>query len=200
MKDHVMGFLELIKSRRSIRRFEQKPIDRNMLVELVETARSAPAGANIQSLEYIIIDEPAMVGSVFEQLAWAGHVQPKRNPTQGQEPVAYIVVLADTTIKKNAAADAAAAIENMLLTAWSQQIGSCWLGTINRDRIRTILTIPENYKIDSIVALGLSAEKPIMEDCIGDDTRYYLDDNDVLHVPKKPLKKITHNNKFGKPL
>lgn len=193
-----MDFLELIKSRRSVRRFKQKPIDRNVLVELVETARSAPAGANIQSLEYIIVDEPAMVALVFDQLAWAGYVQPKRNPAKGQEPVAYIVVLVDTTIKKDAAADAAAAIENMLLASQSMGLGSCWIGSISRDEIRSILSIPENYKIDSVVALGFPAEKPIMEDCVGDDTRYYLDDNDVLHVPKRSLKKITHNNKFGK--
>lgn len=195
-----MDFLELIKSRRSIRRFKQEPIDRGTLVELVETARCAPAGGNVQSLEYIIVDRPEITSRIFEQLAWAGHVRPRRNPDKGQEPVAYIIVLNDATIKKNAADDAAAAIENMLLAAKSLGIGSCWLGSIDRDKVRSILSIPENYKIDSIVALGFPAEKPIMEDCTSDDTRYYLDDNDVLHVPKRPLKKITHNNKFGKPL
>lgn len=192
-----MDVVELIKSRRSIRRFRQEAIDRDTLLELVETGRCAPAGANIQSLEYIIIDDPAMAGLAFEQLAWAGHVTPNRNPAEGQEPVGYIVVLIDTAIKKAAGADAAAAIENILLAAKSMGIGSCWLGSIDREKIRSILSIPENYKIDSIIALGFPAEEPIMEDCAGDDTRYYLDDNDVLHVPKRPLKKITHNNKFG---
>ena len=195
-----MDFLELIKSRRSVRQFKQEPVDRSTLVELVELGRCAPAGGNVQSLEYIIVDQPEIASRIFEQLAWGGHVKPRRNPGEGQEPVAYIVVVVDTTIKKNATDDAAAAIENILLGAWSRQIGSCWLGSINRDKVRAILSIPENYKIDSIIALGLPAEKPIMEDCAGDDTKYYLDDNDVLHVPKRPLKKITHNNKFGKPI
>lgn len=193
-----MDFLELIKSRRSIRRFKQEAIGRDVLAKLVETARSAPAGGNIQSLEYIIVYEAEMVESVFEPLAWAGHVQPRRNPPVGQRPMAYIIVLSDSTIKKNASDDAAAAIENMLIAAWSLGIGSCWLGSIGRDKIREILSIPENYKIDSVVALGFPAEEPIMEDADSDDTRYYLDDKDVLHVPKRPMQKILHHNRFGK--
>ena len=189
----------MIKSRRSIRRFKQEPIDIGTLIELVEAGRCAPAGGNVQPLEYVIIDQPKIISLIFEQLAWAGHVRPKRNPAEEQRPVAYIIVLIDTNIKNvGDQIDAAAAIENILLAAWSRQIGSCWLGSINRDKIQKILSIPKHYTIEAVVALGFPTEKPTMEDCGGDDTRYYLDDNDVLHVPKRPLKKITHNNKFGK--
>jgi nitroreductase len=52
-----MDVLDLIKTRRSVRRFSQEKLDRNLLIELVEAARCAPAVANIQSLEYIIVDE-----------------------------------------------------------------------------------------------------------------------------------------------
>ena len=59
------------------------------------------------------------------------------------------------------------------------------------------MSIDEKYDIDSVVALGKPAEKPVMEDATGEDTKYYLDKEDVLHVPKRPLKKILHFNKFG---
>ncbi|MHB0946805.1 MAG: nitroreductase family protein [Sedimentisphaerales bacterium] len=192
-----MDIINLIKTRRSIRRFSQERLDRNLLVEFVETARCAPAGANIQSLEYIIVDEPKVCAELFETLAWAGHVKPQRNPPPLHRPVAYIVVLADTAIKDNAVADAAAAIENILLAAWSKGVGSCWLGAIDRKKISQILNAGEKYKIDSVVALGKPAENPVMEDAAGADTKYYLDANDRLHVPKRPLQKILHFNKFG---
>lgn len=192
-----MNVLDLIKSRRSIRLFQQEPISPETLVELVDAARAAPCGANFQPLEYIIVDSESQKQKVFEALSWAGHVRPNRNPDPGSEPAAYIVVLVNTEIKKAGATDAAAAIMNILIAAWSMEIGSCWLGAIDREQIRKVLQIPENYDIDSVVALGKPAEQPIMEDAVGEDTKYYLDEEDTLHVPKRPLKAIAHSNKFG---
>ncbi len=192
-----MDLINLIKSRRSIRRFSQEKLDKSLLIEFVETARCAPAGANIQSLEYIIADEPQICEKLFACLAWAGHVKPKRNPAPNQRPVAYIVVLSDTDIKKNAAVDAAAAIENILLAAAGMGVGSCWLGLVDREKISRIFNIAPKYYIDSVVALGRPAEKPVMEDAKTEDTKYYLDEKDVLHVPKRELKKILHFNAFG---
>lgn len=192
-----MDMLDLIKSRRSIRRFSQERLDRNLLTSLIEAARCAPAGANIQSLEYIIVDEPQVCAELFDCLAWAGHVRPKRNPAPGQRPVAYIVVISDTEIKKDASVDAAAAIENILLAAWGRGVGSCWLGLIDREKIARVLNIEAKYKIDSVVALGKPAESPVMEDAAGEDTKYYLDEDDVLHVPKRAVGRIVHVNGFG---
>jgi nitroreductase len=191
-----MDIIEVIKSRRSIRRFSQEKLDRSLLIELVEAARCAPASANTQSLEYIVVDEPAVCGRLFETLSWAGHVRPNRNPQPGQRPAAYIVVVSDTDIKKDASVDAACAIENILLAAWSKGVGSCWLGAIDRMKIIEILNIGEKYQVDSVIALGKPAERPVMEDAVTENTKYYLDSQDVLHVPKRPLKKILHVNKF----
>lgn len=191
-----MDIINLIKSRRSIRRFSQEKLERNFLIELVEAARCAPAKANIQPLEYLIVDDPNVCHNVFKTLSWAGHVRPNRNPQPGQAPVAYIIVLVNTEITIDAAYDAAAAIENILLAAWSKDVGSCWLGAIDRLKLLEILNINEKYQIDSVIALGKPAETPVLEDA-KEHTKYYLDDKDVLHVPKRPLKKILHINKFG---
>jgi nitroreductase len=191
-----MDIFDIIKSRRSIRRFSQEKLDRNFLIELVELGRSAPAKANIQPLEYIIVDEPKICDKVFEALSWAGHVRPKRNPQPDQRPVAYVIVLVNTSISRDAAYDSSAAIENMLIAAWSKGVGSCWLGAIDRIKLFESLEIDEKYLIDSVVALGKPLEKPIMEDA-AESTKYYVDDKDVLHVPKRPLKRILHINKFA---
>lgn len=191
-----MDFLDIIKTRRTVRLFKQDPIDTKTLYELVECARCAPSGANHQPLEYVIINDAAQVERVFEHLAWAGYVKPKRTPPTGKKPVAYIVVLVNREICKEAPDDAAAAIENIILAAWSKGIGSCWIGSVQRQEVGALIAMPENSTIDSIVALGYPDEEPIMEDCKTDSIKYYLDNDDRLHVPKRALADIVHKNQF----
>lgn len=197
-----MDVWEAIKSRRSVRRFRQEAISKETLLELVEAARCAPSAANRQPLEFVIVNAEEQTAQVFAQLAWAGYVRPRRDPPAGRRPVAYIIVLVHTekAMAEFGKVDAAAAIENILLAAQGKGIGSCWLGAINRDELREILKIPDKYDIDSVVALGYPDEQPAMEDCKGESIEYYLDDEDVLHVPKRPLPSITHINKFGSPV
>jgi nitroreductase len=194
-----MDVWQAIKSRRSVRRFSRQPISKQILLELIEAARCAPSAANRQPLEFVIVNSDDLKVKVFAQLAWAAYVQPRRDPPAGKRPVAYIVVLvhSDKAMAKWSKADAAAAIENILLAAQGKGIGSCWLGSIKKDKLREILEIPDKYDIDSVIALGYPDEQPVMENCKGESIEYYLDDNDVLHVPKRPLRSITHMNKFG---
>jgi len=194
-----MDFMEIVRSRRTIRFFKQDPIGEDVLSELVEAARRAPSASNGQPLEYVIVNDKGQVERVFEQLAWGAYVQPRRDPPAGRRPVAYIAVLinSERELGRFGVVDAAAAIENILLAAWSKGIGSCWLASVKRENAAEILDIPEQCRIDSVVALGYPDETPLLEECTSDSIEYYLDDNDRLHVPKRPLKKITHVNKFG---
>ncbi len=197
-----MEFMEIVKTRRSIRRFKNKTIERQILLELLEAARCAPSAANKQPIEYVIIDELQIAEKFFEQLSWAGYVRPRRDPATGCRPVAYIVVLIDSqrALGEYGNVDAAAAIENILLSAWSKGIGSCWIGSIKREIIRDLLGVPENLKIDSVIALGYPDEQPTMEDAKNEndeDLKYYIDENDTLHVPKRTLASISHLNQYG---
>ena len=193
-----MDAIEAIKTRRTVRLYKQKEIGGEILLELVECARCGPAAANRQPLQYIIVNEAETNAKIFECLAWAGYVKPKRNPPADKRPAAYIIVLMDKSIgnDKSNSVDAAAAIENMLISAWSMGIGSCWLGAIDREKIRQICKVPEGFDIDSVVALGYPDETPVMEDCKDESVKYYLDEMDVLHVPKRTLKSIIHYNRF----
>jgi nitroreductase len=195
-------FLQIIKTRRTIRRFEAREIDAGVLIRLVEAARSAPSAANKQPLQYVVVNDPSIRAAVFSNVAWAGYIRPKRNPSPGQEPTAYIVLLVNKAIAEHgAAADVGAAAQSIMLAAWSLGIGSCWMGAIQRPQIAEILHIPENMSIDTLIALGYPAETPVMED-VQDDSRvdaikYYLDAEDRLHVPKRRLDSIGHLNRYG---
>lgn len=191
-----MNFYELILSRRSIRQFKSKPISKDILEKLVNTARLAPSAANRQPLEFIVVDEEEMGRKIFSCLKWAAYIAPQGDPRPGHEPVAYIVILVNTGIKERGYEyDAGAAIENIILAAWEQGVGSCWLLSVERDKIQDILKIPMTYKIDSVIALGYPDEEPIAE-IMEDSVKYWKDSTGRLHVPKRKLEDIIHFNRF----
>jgi len=191
-----MSFYDLIVSRRSIRQFRQKRVSRDILERLVDTARLAPSAANRQPLEFVVIDEQKTVKQIFPCLKWAAYIAPEGNPKLGHEPAAYIVILANTEVsEKGYEWDVGAAVENMILTALEDGIGSCWLVSVDRDKVREILNIPVKYKIDSVLALGYPAETPVIEDMNG-SVKYWKDNKAKLHVPKRKLEDVIHLNRF----
>jgi nitroreductase len=187
---------DLILKRRTIRRFKQQKIEESVLKKMINAGRLAPSGANLQPLEFIIVNDPDLVEQVFPAVKWAGYIAPAGNPPEGKRPVAYIIVLINTAIKtKHGEVDAAAAIENMILTALDDGIGSCWMGAIDRDQLRTMLNIPPKYDIDSVLSLGYPDESPVIED-MENSIKYWKDNQGVLHVPKRKLEDIIHYNQF----
>lgn len=186
---------EAILSRRTIRRFKQKPVDVKLLKRFVNAARVAPSAANLQPLEYFIISEKKLCARVFETLGWAGYIKPKWTPDESERPTAYIVILVREDLNKYYKWDVGLSAENIMLVAEEENIGSCILLNINRKKLREILGIPDSLYIDSVIALGYKSETAIMEDMV-DSVEYYRDENDVLHVPKRKITDILHINKF----
>lgn len=185
-----MGIYETILNRRTIRKFRQEKISRESLEKFVNAARHAPSAANIQPLKYIIVDQEDEVNQVFGHVRWAGYIAPHGTPSEGEKPVAFIVILIDTDIKKdNYEMDVGAAAQNIFLTAWEEGIGTCWMGAVDKDAVRRILKIDGRYIINTVVALGYMAENPVAEDEKG-TIKYYKDNTGVLHVPKRKLKDI----------
>jgi nitroreductase len=86
-------------------------------------------------------------------------------------------------------------MENMILAALSEGVGSCWFLSIDRDKLRAILGVPEHYRIDSVLALGYPAEDPAVE-VAGDSIRYWKDEAGRLHVPKRAASSVAHINRF----
>ena len=191
---------DIICERRSIRRFKKKKISKEKLLKMVNAARLAPSAANIQPCEFIVVDEKELLDEVFENVKWAGYISPSGDPPKDHRPVAYIIVLIDLNKKKKGGEqDAAASIQNILLTAWEESIGSCWIGSINRKRIKRIFKIPHHLKVNSIVALGYIGEKPVIEE-VKESIRYWKDDRGVLHVPKRRIEDICYFNMYMKRL
>jgi len=191
-----MDVVELIKSRRSIRQFKQKEIPQDILINCVDAARIAPSAANLQPLEYILVTDKEQVDYLFPLLRWAAYINPKGDPKPGQHPTAYLIVLLNENHgEKWKFHDVGAAVENFMLAALSYGLGSCWLASVDRDLIRSFYRIPEEYSIDSVIALGYPAEEPLLE--TSDETvQYWQDSDDRLHVPKRSIGKILRINSF----
>lgn len=191
-----MKIYDLIVSRRSIRQFKPESVSKKVLKRLVNAARLAPSTANLQPLEFIVVDDRKIRKKIFSCLRWAAYIAPDGDPKPGREPAAYVIILANTKIRdKGFERDVGAAIENMILAAWEEGIGSCWLISIDRSRVDQILNIPREYKIDSILALGYPAEKPVIEE-MKESVKYWKDKEGKLHVPKRKFEDVIHFNKF----
>ncbi len=185
-----MDVYQAIYKRRTVRKFLQKEIKREVLEKLIDAARFAPSGANLQPIKYRIVNERDEVGKVFEQVKWAGYIAPDGTPGENERPVAFIIILADTQIRKTGyELDIGAAAQSIFLAGMQEGIGSCWMGAIDRDKIRETLNIPENLIISTAIALGYPAEEPIAEEGTG-SIKYYKDDKGKLRVPKRGLKEI----------
>jgi nitroreductase len=191
-----MDIYQTITTRRTIRFFDPKPIDVKLLEQIVDAGRVAPSAGNRQILEYIAIQKPENCQKMLDQLKWAAYIQPKRTPTGSQAPTAYVIVLIhDQETTWINAADAGAAMENMILTAWSHGIGSCWLASVDRENVKKIFAVPDEYQIFGVLALGYPSENPTAVE-MKDSIKYWLDENNRLNVPKRKLSNILHHEKF----
>jgi len=178
------------------RQFKPDPVSRDILKKLVNSARLAPSGANLQPLEFVVVDDEELRKKLFPCLKWAAYIAPEGNPKPGCEPTAYVIILVNADVRKSGfERDVGAAVENMILTAWEERIGSCWIASADTNRIQKILKIPENYKVDSVLVLGYPDEDPIIEE-MKDSVKYWKDSKGRLHVPKRRLDDVLHFNGF----
>lgn len=187
-----MNTYETIIKRRTIRKFTQEKIDKKLLMDCLNAARLAPSSRNRQPLEFILITED--LDRIFDCTRWAGYLK-DGTPKEDERPTAYIAILINTDINKEAKYDVGLAAENIVLTAQEKGIASCILAAIDREKLSQILGIPSNYTLELLIALGYPKQESFVEEFKG-DVKYWLDEEGNLHVPKRSLKDIVHEEKF----
>ena len=186
---------EAIRGRRTVRRFTQTPIPEAILDELLDLARLAPSAANLQPLEFLLVDEAAGRDALFAHLKWGAYVKPQRNPAPDQRPTVYVVVLWAKEKSGFPPWEAGAAMQNIILAAQDHGLGTCWLGGIDREGIKAGFGVPEDRDVVGVIALGYPAEAPVLEER-DEDVKYWLDEEDVLHVPKRSVGAVVHRNRY----
>lgn len=182
-----MNILDAIFSRRTIRKFKQTPLTKEQLAGYINAARVAPSAANLQPLRYVAVQSREMAEKMFELVKWAGYLAPDYNPKEGERPVAYIAVCSDTENRSGCVEqDLGAAVENIILAALADGVGACWMGSVNFPKATELLTLPDNMKLECVVALGYPDETP-KEVGVEESIKYYVDETGTLCVPKQSL-------------
>ncbi|PWE01470.1 nitroreductase family protein [Marinilabilia rubra] len=182
---------DLVRRNRSYRRFYQEvTIPEYILEGLVDLARLSPSARNAQTLKYFISCDPETNEKIFPHLAWAGYIKDWDGPAPGERPSAYIVILNDTKISDNYFCDDGIAIQSILLGAVEQGFGGCIIGSVDRLKLQKKLSIPDHLKIVEVIALGKPREQVVLEDVKNEDVKYWRDDAETHHVPKRSLDEI----------
>lgn len=185
-----MTIRELVLKNRSYRRFYQdQAINRETLVELVDLARNSASGANIQPLKFYLSHTPEMNENIFQHLGWAGYLQDWPGPEEGERPTGYIIILGDKSIKQSFGCDHGIAAQSILLGAVDKGYGGCMLASVNeRKKLSASLGLPDHLLILLVLALGVPKENVVIDPLGTDgDIKYWRDDKDVHHVPKRSL-------------
>ncbi len=183
---------DLILKNRSYRRFYQdEKIERKTIEELIDLARLSSSGGNLQSLKYIISCDDDKNKIVFSHLKWAAYFKDWEGPEEGERPSAYIIMLRDNKISNNQLWDHGIACQSILLGAAERGLGGCMFGSADKQGLRKDLHIPEEYEVLLVIALGKPKEKVVLEELREpNDVKYWRDENQVHHVPKRKLKDI----------
>ena len=186
---------DLILKNRSYRRFYQSErIEKQQLMDWIDLARCSASARNAQALKYIVSTDESLNAEIFEQLAWAGYLSNWRGPEQGERPAAYIIMLHDTLIPGSYLCDDGIAAQSILLGAVEAGFGGCIIHSVNRNKLRELLNLSEQFEIIQVLALGKPKETVVLDEIKNGDFKYWRDENQVHHVPKRSLGEIILNN------
>ncbi len=165
-----MTFQQLVKNRRSIRRYLERPVEREKILACIEAVRLAPSADNVQPWRFLIIDDPELKAK-FAQEVFSGIYFISKFAAKA--PV-LIMILGRLDIIANRIGkqiqnihfyliDIGIAGEHIVLQAEELGLGSCWIGWFNIRKARKFLKIPRKYKIVSLMAMGYYEKRPTRE-------------------------------------
>jgi nitroreductase len=139
-----MKFEEVIKKRRSIRKYKETPISRESILKVLEAARIAPSAGHRQPWHFIVVEDSFTREKLAGRSSWAA-----------KAPV-IIVGVADPVVSPTwYMNDLGIAFEHIVLAATDLGLGTCWMGQTRRDaEVKEILEIPDEYKVIALTPLG----------------------------------------------
>lgn len=184
-----MKLWESLEKRRSIRKYKDTPVSKEILLKLVDAAKLAPNNANVQPWEFVFVTEPDLVSKVNEHIhnttyKYWSKARVENMPEEklnkivtsfsnlGPVPV-YLLVCLDTRAGRMREEykewndlwnqhSVAAALSNLMLAAVEEGLGTCWLGTTtwNMDKLKKEIGIPNEVQVIAVTPIGYPDEAP----------------------------------------
>ncbi|MDD3347681.1 nitroreductase family protein [Oscillibacter sp.] len=147
-----MEVMEALKGRQSVKSYLPKAVEPEKLEKVLEAGRLAPSAFNHQYRRFIVVDDPA-VKRLLREKAGA-------QPMIEQAPVVLVLcATAETEFtmpcgEKNYPIDAALCGAYMMLEAYEQGLGTCWLGAFDAEAVKDVLGIPAQTRVVTMIPLG----------------------------------------------
>jgi nitroreductase len=169
---------DAIRSKRMVRRFQERPLDPEQLLQIVDAGRHAASSKNQQRWDFVVVEDRATLQRLAEVGAFASHV--------GGAAAAIALVTPDPAVPGASLSlvwDAGLAAENMMLAGWELGVGSCPATVYDQPLVREILGLPADRFCGYILSFG-----------------YPADAEDMTRPPKaggrKPLDEILHRERW----
>ncbi|MEA2087706.1 MAG: nitroreductase family protein [Candidatus Caldatribacteriota bacterium] len=180
-----MKFLDLVKARQSVRKYLDKPVEREKIERCLEAARLAPSANNSQPWSFIVVDDPklkeAVAGKTFDKLI-------SFNRFSLQAPVLILLLSERPSFvsriggaikdKQFSLIDIGIAAEHLCLQATEEGLGTCMLGWFNEKGVKKLLNIPQSKRVELIITMG------------------YPESTEIRPKKRKPIDKIKSYNSY----
>ena len=181
-----MKFLELITKRQSVRKYIDKPVEKEKLLLCIEAARLAQSASNTQPWKFIVVDDPELKDKVASETY---DLVASFNKFVHQAPIIIAITLEKPSLinriggrikkKEWKLIDIGIAAEHICLQATEEGLGSCMLGWYNEKKIKNLLNIPEKKSLALLISLG-----------------YFADDYKQREKIRKPMDEVCYFNTY----
>jgi nitroreductase len=170
-EEQAMEVFDAARTVLAVRSFQEKTIPRETTQRIVEAGRLTGSSMNGQPWHFIVVENCDTLRKLGGML--------RTGPYVAQAPLAIVVAIEKTRF---AVSDASRAIQSMILAAWSEGVGSNWVGFLGLDEIKPLLDIPAELDVVAVVPFGY----PVQHLGRGKKQR-------------KPIVEVVHRGKFGEP-
>ncbi len=166
-----MEVFEAVRTVLAVRNYQERPVPPDTVRRIIEAGRLTASSMNGQPWHFILVEDRDTLRRLAE-LARSG-------PYIAEAPIAVAVAIAKTRF---AVSDASRAIQSMVLTAWSEGVGSNWVGFLGLTDVQSLLAIPDDLEVLAVLPFGYPAQA-----------------RGKGKKQRKPLSEIAHRRRFGQP-
>lgn len=185
-----MDFFEVVKTRRSVRRFADRQVEDEKLDELLEAVRQSPSWANLQCWRFVVVKDPSARQEISDVSFVESFFSPKgykANPSKKGLAEAPVVIVACADPAQSGTiweqqyymTDLGIASQSLMLAARALGLGTVFVGVFDEERIHALLSIPQEIRVVGLFPVGY----PLEEKTSG--------------PPRKPLNEIVFRGKWG---
>ena len=166
-----MEVFEAVRTALAVRTYQDKPVPSDVVRRIVEAAHLTASSMNGQPWHFVVVENRDTLRKLGEAVRTGSYI--------AQAPLAIAVAMEKS---QYAVSDASRAIQSMILTAWSEGVGSNWTGFMGLDAIKPLLGIPDELDVLAVVPFGYPAK------AIGKGKK-----------KRKPLSQVAHRERFNQP-